>query len=157
MCRWDAPTSPEGASRCYCEANLNNLDLLWSMSKILKDWSKAHVKAIFKKETRRTQGTTGPSVSSQFLERWKLILETIKYEKIIRSSQHGLTKRKPCLTNLINFSRKWLSWWVRGEQWLLSTWNSGRLLTIMAQRGSYQCAKIPEVKVQRGWSQVFFQ
>ncbi|GAB0207040.1 mitochondrial enolase superfamily member 1 [Grus japonensis] len=37
----------------------------------------------------------------------QLILETIsrhmKDKKVIRNSQHGFTKRKSCLTNLINF------------------------------------------------------
>ncbi|PKU47871.1 rna-directed dna polymerase from mobile element jockey- hypothetical protein [Limosa lapponica baueri] len=37
----------------------------------------------------------------------QLILETIsshmKDDKVIRSSQHGFTKGKACLTNLINF------------------------------------------------------
>jgi len=40
----------------------------------------------------------------------QLILEVISEQVVIRSSQHGFTKGKPCLTNLIGFCDGMTGW-----------------------------------------------
>lgn len=64
----------------------------------------------------------------------QLILETIsrhlKDKMVIRNSQHGITKGKLCLTNLIVSIVRWLAWWMRGESWILFTSTLVKLLTL---------------------------
>ena len=90
-----------------------------------------------KRARRRTQGTTGWSASLPSWERdgTQLVLEVIikqaEEKKVIRSSQHGFTKGKSCLTNLIAFYDGMTGWVVEGravgEQ---STSTSARLSTL---------------------------
>ncbi|CAM4650280.1 unnamed protein product [Caretta caretta] len=62
-----------------------------------------------KKGRRMILGTTGQSASPQSLEKsWsrssrESILKHLEERKVIRNSQHGFTKGKSCLTNLIAF------------------------------------------------------
>ncbi|CAM4417157.1 unnamed protein product [Lepidochelys kempii] len=81
----------------------------WQPGEVPDDWKKDNVVPIFKKGRRRILGTTGQSASPQSLEN---IMEQVLKEsipkhlekrKVIRNSQHGFTKGKSCLTNLIAF------------------------------------------------------
>lgn len=84
-------------------------DRSWQLGEVPEDWSKANVTPIFKngkKEEPRTYRFVGlTSIPGKVTE--QLILETISRhmnnKKFFRSSQHGFTKGKSCLTNLINF------------------------------------------------------
>lgn len=82
------------------------LDESWQLREVPEDWRKANVIPIFKKkdpENYRPFSLT--SIPAKVVE--QLILETISRrtnnKKIVRSHQHGFTKQKPCLINLINF------------------------------------------------------
>ncbi|CAM4526980.1 unnamed protein product [Lepidochelys olivacea] len=44
------------------------------------------------------------------------ILKHLEERKVIRNSQHGFTKGKSCLTNLIAFCENWS--WMKGKQWM---------------------------------------
>jgi len=74
-----------------------------------KEWRKANVTCLVKKGKKEDPGNYRfvilTSIHGKVME--QLILETIcrhiQDEKIIRSSQHGFTKGKSRLTNLINF------------------------------------------------------
>ena len=45
----------------------------------------------------------------------EVIIEQVEEKKLIRSSQHGFTKEKSCLTNLIAFYDGMPSWVVEGR------------------------------------------
>ncbi|GAB0183017.1 mitochondrial enolase superfamily member 1 [Grus japonensis] len=76
------------------------------LGEVPEDWRKANVTPIFrkgKKEDPRNYSLT--SIPLNVIE--QLILETIsrstKDKKVIKTSQHGFTKGKSCLTTLITF------------------------------------------------------
>jgi len=80
----------------------------WRTGEGPEDWRKASVTPIFKKGKKEDPGNYRPvsltSIPGKAME--QLILEGIikqVEEKVIRSSQHGFTKGKSCLTNLIAF------------------------------------------------------
>lgn len=63
----------------------------------------------------------------------QIILEIITKsaeEKVIRSPQHNFTKGKSCSTDLIALVMAGQDGLMRGEQWLLSTLTSARLLSL---------------------------
>ena len=79
------------------------------MGEVPEDWRKANVTPLFKKGKKEDPGNYRPvslysSIPGKVME--QLILETIsrhmKDRKVIRSSQHGFTKGKSGLTNLID-------------------------------------------------------
>ncbi|GAB0187540.1 mitochondrial enolase superfamily member 1 [Grus japonensis] len=84
-------------------------DQSWQLGEVLKDRKNANVTPIFKKGKKKDPGNYRPvirvtTIPGNMME--LLILETIsrhiKDKKVIRSSQHGFTKGKSCLTNFIN-------------------------------------------------------
>ncbi|GAB0208399.1 mitochondrial enolase superfamily member 1 [Grus japonensis] len=84
----------------------------WDSGEVPTDWKLDAVIPIFKKGVREDPGNYRPvsltSVPGKIME--KIILGTIerhlKNNAIIRHSQHGFTKGKSCLTNLISFYDK---------------------------------------------------
>jgi len=84
-------------------------DQSWQQREAPVDWRKANVTLIFKKGKKEDPGNcrlvSFTSIPAKAVE--QLILETTsrhtKHKKIMRSSQHGFTKWKSCLTNFINF------------------------------------------------------
>ncbi|KAJ7403266.1 RNA-directed DNA polymerase from mobile element jockey-like protein [Pitangus sulphuratus] len=81
-----------------------------------EEWKKANVTPVFKKDKKKEPGNYRPfsltSIPGKVMEH--LILEAISIhmddKKMIRCSQHGFTKGKPCLTNLIAFYDETTTW-----------------------------------------------
>ena len=74
-----------------------------------KDWRKANVTPIFKKGKKEDPGNYRPvsltSIPGKLIEQFilEIIIKQVEEKKVIRSSQHGFTKGKSCLTTMIAF------------------------------------------------------
>ncbi|CAM4605533.1 unnamed protein product, partial [Caretta caretta] len=81
----------------------------WRLGEVLDNWEKANVVPIFKKGKKEDPGNYRPvsltSVPGKIMEQVlkESILKHLEERKVIRNSQHGFTKGKSCLTNLITF------------------------------------------------------
>ncbi|CAM4670924.1 unnamed protein product [Lepidochelys kempii] len=81
----------------------------WQKRDVPDDWKKANVVPIFKKGKKEDPGNYRPvsltSVPVKIMEQVlkESILKHLDERKVIRNSQHGFTKGKSCLTNLIAF------------------------------------------------------
>ncbi|CAM4623350.1 unnamed protein product [Lepidochelys kempii] len=81
----------------------------WRSGEVREDWKKANVVPIFKKGKKEDPGNYRPvsltSVPGKIMEHVlkESILKHLDKRKMIRNSQHGFTKGKSCLTNLIAF------------------------------------------------------
>ncbi|CAM5165610.1 unnamed protein product, partial [Eretmochelys imbricata] len=81
----------------------------WRLGEVPDDWKKANVVPIFKKGKKEDPGNYRPVsltlVPGKIMERVlkESILKHLEERKVIRNSQHGFTKGKSCLTNLIAF------------------------------------------------------
>ncbi|CAM4334724.1 unnamed protein product [Caretta caretta] len=81
----------------------------WRSGEVPDDWKKAYVVPIFKKGKKEDPGNyrpvSLPSVPGKIMEQVlkESILKHFEGRKVIRNSQHGFTKGKSCLTNLIAF------------------------------------------------------
>ncbi|CAM5167297.1 unnamed protein product [Natator depressus] len=81
----------------------------WRSGEVPEDWKKANVVPIFKKGKEEDPGNYRPvsltSVPGKIMEHVlkESILKHFEERKVIRNSQHGFTKGKSCLTNLIAF------------------------------------------------------
>ena len=79
------------------------------MGEVPEDWRFANVTPIYKKGQREDPGNYGPvsltSVPGKIMELFVLRALTwqVQDKKGIRPSQHGFTKGRSCLTNLISF------------------------------------------------------
>ncbi|GAB0208805.1 mitochondrial enolase superfamily member 1 [Grus japonensis] len=82
----------------------------------LKDWRKANVTPVFKKGKKEDPGNYRPvsltSIPGKVMEQLILgvINKHVEDKKVIRSGQHGFSKGKSCLTNLIAFDDGMTSW-----------------------------------------------
>ncbi|CAM4712323.1 unnamed protein product [Caretta caretta] len=82
---------------------------LWRTGEVLDDWKKTNVVPIFKKGKKEDPGNYRPvsltSVPGKIMEQVlkESIVKHLEERKVIRNSQHGFTKGKSCLTNLIAF------------------------------------------------------
>ncbi|GAB0182073.1 mitochondrial enolase superfamily member 1 [Grus japonensis] len=80
----------------------------WESGEVPADWKLTNIIQIYKKGVREDPGNYRPvsltSVPGKIME--KIILVQLKNNAIIRHSQHGFTKGKSCLINLISFYDK---------------------------------------------------
>jgi len=81
----------------------------WRTGEVPEDWRKAYVTPIFKKGKKEDPGkyrlVSLTSIPGKEMEQLilEVIIKQVEEKKVIRSSQHGFTKGKSCLTNLIAF------------------------------------------------------
>uniref|UniRef100_A0A8C3FB04 Reverse transcriptase domain-containing protein n=1 Tax=Chrysemys picta bellii TaxID=8478 RepID=A0A8C3FB04_CHRPI len=81
----------------------------WRSGEVPDDWKKATVVPIIKKGKKEDLGNYRPvsltSVPGKIMEQVlkESIMKHLEKRKVIRNSQHGFTKCKSCLTNLIAF------------------------------------------------------
>ncbi|PKU30408.1 rna-directed dna polymerase from mobile element jockey- hypothetical protein [Limosa lapponica baueri] len=88
----------------------------WRTGEVPEDWRKANVIPVFKKGKKEGPGNYRPvsltSIPVKMMERVILgvISKHMEEKKALRSSQHGFTKEKSCLTNLIAFYDGMTGW-----------------------------------------------
>jgi len=81
----------------------------WRTGEVPEDWRNASVTPIFKKGKKEDPGNYRPvsltSIPGKVMEQLilEVIIKQVEEKKVIRSNQHGFTKGKSCLTNLIAF------------------------------------------------------
>ncbi|PKU36532.1 rna-directed dna polymerase from mobile element jockey- hypothetical protein [Limosa lapponica baueri] len=90
----------------------------WRAGEVPENWRKVNIIPVFKKEELGNYRPVSlTSIPGKMMER--LILGTIskhmEEKKAIRSSQHGFTKGKSCLTNLIAFYDGMTGWMDEGR------------------------------------------
>ncbi|KAJ7415165.1 RNA-directed DNA polymerase from mobile element jockey-like protein [Pitangus sulphuratus] len=80
------------------------------------DWRKASVTLIFKRSKKEDSGNYQPvsltSIPGKVMGQviLEVITKHVEKKKVIRSSQHGFTKGKPYLTNMIAFCDGMTEW-----------------------------------------------
>jgi len=81
----------------------------WRTGEVPEDWRKANVTSVFKKGKKEDPGNyrlvSLTSIPGKVMEQLilEVIIKQVEEKKVIRSHQHGFTKGKSCLTNLIAF------------------------------------------------------
>jgi len=88
----------------------------WRTGEVPEDWRKANVIPIFKKGKKEDPGNyrlvSLTSIPGKMMEQLipEVIIKQVEEKKVLRSSQHGFTKEKSCLTNLIAFYNGMTCW-----------------------------------------------
>jgi len=93
----------------------------WRTGEVPEDWRKATVTPIFKKGKKEDPGNYRPvsfiSILGNMTEQlvMEVTIKQVEEKKVIRSRQHGFTKGKSCLTNLIAFYDGMSGWVDKGR------------------------------------------
>ena len=88
----------------------------WSTGEVPEGWRKANGTPAFKKGKKEVPGDyrliSLTFVPGKVMEQLILdfFIKQVEEKKVIRSSQHGFTKGKSCLTNLIAFYNGMTGW-----------------------------------------------
>ena len=88
----------------------------WRTGKVPEDWRKANVTPIYKKGKKEDPWNYRPvsltPIPGKVVEQLilEVILKQVEEKKVIRGSQHGFTKGKSFLTNLIAFYNGVIGW-----------------------------------------------
>jgi len=88
----------------------------WRRGEVTQDWSRQNVTPVFQKGKKEDPGkyklVSLTSIPGKMMEQIILVVisKQVEEKKVIRSSQHGFTKGKSCLTNLIAFYDDMTSW-----------------------------------------------
>jgi len=81
----------------------------WHSSGVPNDWKRGNITAVFKKGKKLEPGTNRPvslsSVPGKIMEQILLqtMLRHVAKKEVVGDNQHGFTKSKLCLTNLVAF------------------------------------------------------
>jgi len=106
------------------------------MGELHEDWRIASVTPVIKKCMKEALGYYKPvsliSITGKLMEQLvqDAISKRLEEKMVIRGSQHGFTKGKSCLINLVAFHDVIAGWVDLGEQWVLCALTSGRCLTL---------------------------
>ncbi|PKU49301.1 rna-directed dna polymerase from mobile element jockey-like [Limosa lapponica baueri] len=93
----------------------------WRTGEVPEDWRKANITPVWKKHKTEDPGNYRPvsltSVPGKVMERFVLdvISKHVEEQEVIGSGQHGFTKGKSCLTNLIAFCDVIIRWLDEGR------------------------------------------
>ncbi|GAB0207557.1 mitochondrial enolase superfamily member 1 [Grus japonensis] len=88
----------------------------WRTGEVPEDWRKGNVTLVFRKGKKEDPGNYRPvsltSIPEKVMEQLILgvINKHVEEKKVIGSGQHGFTKGKSCLTNLIAFYDGMIGW-----------------------------------------------
>ncbi|GAB0183856.1 mitochondrial enolase superfamily member 1 [Grus japonensis] len=114
-------TKPSGVvgtleRRHTIQRDLDRLERSWRSGEVSEDWRKANVTPVFKKGKKEDPGNYRPvsltSIPGKVMEQLILgvINKHVEEKVVIGSGQHGCSKGKSCMTNLIAFYDGMTSW-----------------------------------------------
>jgi len=111
----EATAMIRGLEPLCCEERLREF-WGWRTGEVPEDWRKTNVTPVFKKDKKDDPGNCRSvsltSIPGKMMEQLilEVIIKQVEEKKVIRSSRHGFTKGKSCLTNLIAFYDDMTGW-----------------------------------------------